>query len=50
MVGTGLVTLPWAYSESGIVLGLIITFIAFAASFTTQYFVMKTAGKDTDYT
>lgn len=50
MIGTGLVTVPWAYSESGIVLGMILTFIAFLLAFTTQYFIMTTAGKDIDYT
>ena len=50
MVGTGLVTIPWAYSESGIVLGTILTIVAFLVSFTTQYFVMKAAGEDMDYT
>ena len=50
MVGTGLVTIPWAYSESGIVLGIILTIVAFIISFTTQYFVMAAAGRDVDYT
>lgn len=35
MVGTGLVTIPWAYSESGIFLGIILTIGAFCISFTT---------------
>ena len=35
MVGTGLVTIPWAYAHSGILLGVILTFISFSASFTT---------------
>lgn len=50
MVGTGLVTIPWAYSLSGLVLGLTLTVVAFTVSFTTQYFIMKTAGNDIDYT
>lgn len=50
MVGTGLVTIPWAYSESGIILGIILTILAFIISFTTQYFVMAAAGRDIDYT
>jgi len=50
MVGSGLVTVPWAYSQSGMILGLILTWAAFIISFTTQYFIMKTAGKDRDYT
>jgi len=35
MVGTGLFTIPWAYSQSGIVLGIILTIVAFIISFTT---------------
>lgn len=50
MVGTGLVTIPWAYSQSGIALGIILTILAFIISFTTQYFIMAAAGKDIDYT
>lgn len=50
MVGTGLVTIPWAYSQSGIILGLMFTIITFILAFTTQYFIMKTAGVDKDYT
>ena len=50
MVGSGLVTIPWAYSQSGIVLGLMLTVLAFVISFSTQYYVMKAAGNDLDYT
>ena len=50
MVGTGLVTIPWAYANSGIALGIILTIVAFIISFTTQYFIMAAAGKDIDYT
>ena len=50
MVGTGLVTIPWAFSQSGIIYGLSLTFMSFVVSFTTQYFVMKSAGNDLDYT
>ena len=50
MVGTGLVTIPWAYSKAGMLLGIILTVIAFVISFTTQYFIMKTAGEDKEYT
>jgi amino acid permease len=50
MVGTGLVTVPWAYSESGIILGVILTILSFLIAFTTQYYIMKTASKDIDYT
>ena len=35
MVGSGLLLMPWAYAKAGIVLGSILTLVAFAASFTT---------------
>lgn len=50
MVGTGLVTIPWAFAQSGLVYGLSLTFLSFVVSFTTQYFVMKSAGTDLDFT
>lgn len=50
MVGTGLVTIPWAYSEAGLVLGLLITLTTFLVSFFTCYLVIKVSGDDSDYT
>ena len=50
MAGTGMVTIPWAYQQSGILLGTLLTFIAFTISYYTCYLVIKTAGNDIDYT
>ena len=50
MVGPGLVTNPRAYSKAGVVLVYKHSPVAFVISFTTQYFIMKTAGEDRDYT
>ena len=50
IVGMGLVVIPWAYTESGLLLGLALTGLCFTISFSTQYMVMKTAKKDLDYT
>ena len=50
IVGMGLVVIPWAYTESGLILGLALTVCSFLVSFSTQYMVMKTAKKDFDYT
>jgi len=50
MVGAGLTTIPWAYQQSGILLGIGLTTIAFAASYWTCYLVVITAGEDVDYT
>lgn len=50
MAGTALTVIPWAYQQSGIGLGILLTFIAFIFSFYTCLLVMKTAGNDIDYT
>ena len=50
MAGTALTVIPYAYQQSGIVLGIILTFIAFAFSFYTCLLIMKTSGNDIDYT
>lgn len=50
MVGTGMLTIPWAYSNSGFLLGLLITLLCFLISFYTCYLVLVAAGADTDYT
>ena len=50
MVGSGLLFTPWAYQGAGLLLGIILTIVAFVISFSTQYFVMVTAGADLDYT
>lgn len=50
MAGTGIVTVPWAFQGSGILLGSALTFIAFSISYITCYLVVLTAGTDIDYT
>ena len=60
MVGTGAITIPWDFSNSGIVLGvsklpflrlvLVLNIVVFLVCFYTCLLIIKTAGKDTDYT
>ena len=50
MAGTGIVCMPWAYQESGVLLGIALTFVAFMLSFLTCWMVIVTAGDDVDYT
>ena len=50
MVGSALITIPWAFSESGLVLGVLLSALGFLISFTTQYFTFKAAGDDLDFT
>jgi len=50
MIGAGLVTLPWAYQQSGLLVGLVLTLLAFAISYYTQLVVLRTSGTDIDYT
>ena len=49
MVGSTMVALPWAYSQSGIVLGILISFVSFLVSFYTCALIIMTAKGDTDY-
>jgi len=49
MIGTAVVSLPWAFEESGIALGLIISFVSFLISFYTCKLIVDTAGDDVDY-
>lgn len=50
MAGTALTVIPWAFQQSGIMLGILLTLIAFMFSFYTCLLVMKVAGNDVDYT
>ena len=50
MAGMGMVTMPWAYSQAGLVLGIILTCVAWLLSYSTCYLIVLTAGKDIDYT
>ena len=49
MVGSAMVSLPWAYLESGIILGIMISFTSFVISFYTCSLIIKTAKNDEDY-
>ena len=49
MVGSSLLTIPWAFSNSGIVLGIFISFITFIIAFYTCNLYIKLAGNDTDF-
>lgn len=50
MAGTALTVIPYAFEQSGIILGILLCFVAFVFSFYTCLLVMKTAGNDVDYT
>lgn len=49
MIGTAVVTLPWTFQQSGIVLGLILSFTSFVISFYTCKLIIDMAGTDSDY-
>lgn len=50
MAGMGMVSMPWAFQQAGIVLGCILTVAAFLLSYATCWIYVQTAGKDIDYT
>ena len=49
MVGSSALALPWAYSTSGFLFGLVLSFIGFLISYYTCSLIIKTAGKDDQY-
>jgi amino acid permease len=49
MVGTAVLSLPWAFELSGIGLGLIISLVSFLISFYTCKLIVDQAGNDADY-
>ena len=49
MVGTCVATLPWAFQQSGLLLGLILCFTSFLVSFYTCKLIIDMAGNDQDY-
>ena len=49
MVGSGIVALPWTFSESGFLLGLIICVLSLAISYRTCILMIRTAGNDGEY-
>ena len=49
MLGTCVCTLPYCFQESGIILGLILTFVTFLISFYTCKLIIDMSGTDPDY-
>ena len=49
MIGVGTVTVPWAYQQSGIINGVIVTAVACILMFITNMVYLRTAGKDDNY-
>jgi hypothetical protein len=43
MVGTAVIPLPWAYQQSGIALGLIITTLSFFFGFYTTKLIVESS-------
>jgi len=49
MVGSSLLTIPWAYSNSGILLGVFISFVTFIISVYTFTLYIRMARNDSDF-
>lgn len=49
MIGTAVASLPWAFQQSGLILGLIISFCSFLVSFYTCKLIIQMSGSDPDY-
>ena len=50
MAGLGMVSMPWAFWESGLLMGIILSAIAFILAYYTCILYVRTAGVDVDYT
>jgi amino acid permease len=49
MVGSGIVSLPWTFQESGFLLGLIICIVSLFVSYRTCILMIRVAGNDKNY-
>ena len=49
MIGTAVVSLPWAFQQSGLGLGVIITFVSFLVSWYTCKLIVDSSINDKDY-
>jgi amino acid permease len=49
MLGSGIVTLPWTFHNSGVVLGFIISFLSFAASLRSCIIILRLTGPKDDF-
>lgn len=49
MIGSAVVSLPWAFQQSGLLLGCLISFCSFFVSYYTCNLVVHCARKDTDF-
>lgn len=49
MIGTAVVSLPWAFQQSGLGLGLIITLSSFLIAFYTCKLIVDSSLNDKDY-
>ena len=50
MAGLGMVSMPWAFQQAGLLNGVILSFAAFLLSYYTCILYVRTAGTDVDYT
>ena len=49
MMGSAVVSLPWAFQQAGLVIGCFITFTSFLVSYYTCYLIVRTARRDSDF-
>ena len=49
MIGSGILTLPWTFYNSGIILGIIICFLSYLASLRTAILVLRITGPGDDF-
>lgn len=49
MIGSAVVSLPWAFQQAGLMIGLIVTFTSFIVSYYTCYLIVRSSSRDSDF-
>ena len=49
MIGSAVVSLPWAFQQAGLLLGSLVSFISFVISYYTCSLIIQCAKKDSDF-
>lgn len=49
MIGSGVVSVPYAFESSGLLLGLIVCIVGVICSCRTCILIIRTSGSDTEY-
>lgn len=49
MIGSAVVSLPWAYQQAGLIMGCLVTCSSFLVSYYTCYLIIRSSRRDSDF-